>query len=112
MIAVDQPVKYGSKRIAKTRALLMVFKGPTTDDPSPNKIWIFCAGNERHYHADTGICVHVEAMSYQLKEWWRQRARFMPFGQRDHEYVKLPRPDLSKPPVRIDIQNLKEVSKP
>ena len=107
MITVDQPKKYGSKQIAKSRALLTILKGPTNDDPSPNKIWIACFGNDSHYERESGICDHVEAVSIQLKEWWRQRSRYLPFGDsQEQEYAKVPKLDPKDVSVRLEIKGL------
>ena len=90
MYAMRQPRRYGSKSMAKSNALMLVHKGPLTEDPNPNRLYATCFGNESHYHKETGICIHVELLAADLKPWWRQRGRYLMFGDNDEGYAKIP----------------------
>ena len=90
MYPMAQPRRYGSKSMAKSNCLMMVYKGPVTEDPNPNRLYATCFGNESHYHKETGICIHVELLAADLKPWWRQRGRYLPFGDTDRKEVPIP----------------------
>ena len=66
MIAIGvQPRRYGSKSLAKSRSLVMLMRGPTVNDPRPNRWHIACFGNAGHYESASGICVHVDGVGWQ-----------------------------------------------
>lgn len=90
MFAVyTQPVRYGAKKMAKSNALVVMVRGPVKSDNNPNRWWIACFGNKSHYHQQSGVCIHVEELSKQMKRWHRQRTWWLPFGDNDLEYRKL-----------------------
>ena len=89
LLVGDQPYRYGSARLAKSRVMFMVMKGPTIPDPTLHRWHVVCFGNRSHYQRDTGVCCHVEILSERISDWHRARTWFKPFGNRDAEEVKL-----------------------
>ena len=89
LLVGDQPYRYGSVRLAKSRVMFMVMKGPTIPDPTVNRWHVKCVGNQGHYQRDTGICAHVEVLDKAMSAWHRARTWFLPFGNTDAEEVKL-----------------------
>ena len=82
-------MRYGSTRLAKSRVIFMVLKGPTIPDPTVHRWHVVCFGNQSHYQRDTGICCHVEFLDKGISDWHRARTRFLPFGDGDRQEVKL-----------------------
>ena len=80
LAAAEQPVKYGSKKLAKSMAMVMMVRGPTVDDPRKNRWWLACFGNRNHYCSATGVCVHVEALAQSMQPWHMRRTWWLPFG--------------------------------
>ena len=89
MMTFEQPVKYGSKRLAKSAALMVVAWGPNLRDKAPQRWHMACFGNMSHYHPDTGICEHVENLVNEMKPWHRSRAWFLPFGDNDQTEARV-----------------------
>ena len=82
MYAAEQPVRYGSRRKAKSNALVMVLK------VTPWRYEIACFGNDSHYRKEDGICAHVEMLARAIKPWYRQRTWFAPFGEsKEHKRI-------------------------
>ena len=79
MLIGNQPRRYGSKSMAKSKSLVLVLE--PWDKRSGLRL--VCVGNRSHYHAESGICCHVEAVSETLKPWHRVRVRYLPFGDKD-----------------------------
>ena len=80
LMPVEQPIRYGSKRKARSPALIIALMGPTAIDFTRGRWHLSCFGNRRHYQRLTGQCVHVERLLAGMGEWHRARARYLPFG--------------------------------
>ena len=85
MIVAFQPVRYGSKCMAKSLALVMMSQRP---GDKARRWHIACFGNRSHYHPETGTCCHVEDLTGRLTSWHRARARFLPFGDQEQEEAR------------------------
>ena len=85
----DQPIRYGSRRPAKSRSIFTAIKGPTSDDPHVHRWHVACFGNRSHYERETGICAHVEETAAHLDAWHRARTWFQPFGSADQKERRL-----------------------
>ena len=67
ILSSGQPLRYGSKRMAKTHALVTVLS-------IRGRVHIGCFGNRRHYEPTSGICCHVEDVAHHLSPWHKSRA--------------------------------------
>lgn len=81
IVAAEQPVRYGAKRMANSRAMVTLIQGPTLFDKSKQRWWLACFGNDSHYHKPSGICAHVELFASTMKPWYRRRTFWHPFGE-------------------------------
>lgn len=86
----DQPIRYGSRRMAKSRVMTMLLKGPIASDPSPNRYHFACFGNRGHYRRSDGVCCHLEIALAAMRPWHRSRTWYLPFGDKDREAQKAP----------------------
>ena len=89
MLVAEQPTRYGGRRKARTPALVMCIRTATPEDPY-KRHRAACFGNKGHYHIETGICVHIETVAAGMSLWHRQRARYLPFGDREQPDAPLP----------------------
>ena len=80
MFSCPQPYRYGSKRMAKTPALVLVMKGPTASDPTRHRVHFACFGNKGHYRRADGVCCHLEGVIARMRPWYRERTWYLPFG--------------------------------
>ena len=89
MIPLPQPIRYGSKTMAKTNALFCVTEGSAKDDHARNRPHIACFGNKSHYERGSGVCAHVENYAAAMKPWYLSRAVFLPFGENGREEARV-----------------------
>ena len=76
MIDARQPIRYGSKKLARSRALILAIRHRKPPETCLRD-HMACFGNKGHYQSKTGICIHVEAtLAAALTPWRRARARF------------------------------------
>ena len=89
VIVAAQPVRYGSTRMAKSKVMIVVLRGPTAQDPVRHRWHIACMGNRSHYKRDTGACVHIEQYAARMNDWHRARTWFLPFGDIENKEKRI-----------------------
>ena len=66
----NQPVRYGSRRMARSNALVMVYR-----EKGGRSFKIVCFGNRSHYKPDSNECDHSDQILDSMRPWHRARTR-------------------------------------